>query len=224
MRLGWVPLIAGICLGTMTLGTMATGAAAPARHAKTSPRVSSYGQVYIMRGLLGPVLSAGLDTLAARLRARGIDAPVAGYESYASLAAEAVARWRAGNHGPIVIIGHSLGAISAMDMARMLQAGHVPVSLVVTFGPIGDLQAPGNVARVVNYFQSKGYSKGRVLRGPGFHGSISNVDLQASPDINHVNMVGVARLQAQVIARVAGLVGAHAPAAVTTRSAANRAN
>jgi hypothetical protein len=220
MRLGWaIALIGGICLGAV-----AHGAPAPATPAKNSPRVSSNGQVYIMRGLLGPVLSAGLETLAARLRARGIEAPVSGYESYGSLAAEALARYRAGNHGPIVIVGHSLGAISAMDMARALQAAHVPVSLIVTFGPIGDLQAPGNVAHVVNYYQSQGYSKGRVLGGPGFHGSISNVDLQSSPDINHVNMVATAHLQAQVIARIAALVGARAPSAAPSRSAANGAN
>ncbi len=210
MRSRWViALMAGVLVGSMA---PVGAAAAPPAPARTAPRASAYGQVFVMRGLLGEVLSAGLDTLADRLRARGIDAPVSGYGDYGSLATHAIARWRAGNHGPIIIIGHSLGAISAMDMAKLLAAEHLGVSLLVTFGPIGDLEAPANVAQVVNYYQSQSYSHGRVLRGPGFHGSISNVDLQSSADINHVNMVGVPRLQAQVIARIVALLGRRAPA------------
>jgi pimeloyl-ACP methyl ester carboxylesterase len=218
MRVGCgIALIVGVCLAVTVPGGAEV---ARASHAQDAPRKSSYGQVYIMRGLMGPVLSAGLDTLAARLRQHGIEAPVSSHGSYGSLADEAQARWRAGNHGPIVIIGHSLGAYAALEMATLLQASHIPVGLVVTFGLNGDAKAPANVSSVVNYYQSQGFSSGRVLGGPGFHGAISNVDLQKSTEINHVNMVQAARLQAQTIARVVSLVGGHASASAATVPAA----
>jgi hypothetical protein len=202
MRCG-VAVVGGILL--IMLGAGGVEAARAAR--MPAARTATHGQVYVMRGFMGPVLSAGLEKLSARLEQRGIHAPTYPPGSDDSLADEALARYRAGNRGPIVIIGHSLGANSAIDMARKLQANHVPVSLIVTYGPNGDLRAPANVSSVVNYYQSQSYSAGRVLPGPGFRGSINNVDLQQSPEINHVNMVQVDRLQAQVIARVISLIG-----------------
>jgi pimeloyl-ACP methyl ester carboxylesterase len=198
--------VAVALIGGLLLATVADEGAQAARASQTAPHPSAYGQVYITRGLMGPVLSSGLDTLAARLQQHGITAPVSGHGSYGSLADQALARWRAGNHGPIVIIGHSLGAEAALEMAKLLQASHVPVSLIVTFGLGSSEKIPGNVSSAVNYYQSQGFSSGRLVPGPGFHGAISNVDLQKSPEINHVNMVQVGRLQAQVIARVTALV------------------
>jgi len=215
---GWrsVAFAGGVLIATL----IADGAEAAARQ-QAAPRGSGHGQVYLMRGFLGPVLTTGLDALAAKLQKRGVPAPVHSHGSYDALADEAIAKYRAGNRGPIIIIGHSLGAISAIDMAKKLQQNRIPVSLIVTFGPIGDLAAPANVASVVNYYQSKSYSNGRVLRGPGFHGSIANVDLEKSAGMNHLNMTHSANLHAQTISRVLSLVGArHAPAAPTASSPA----
>jgi len=201
---GWrfVAFAGGVLIATL----IADGAEAAARQ-QAAPRGSGHGQVYLMRGFLGPVLTTGLDALAAKLQKRGVPAPVHSHGSYDALADQAIAKYRAGNRGPIIIIGHSLGAISAIDMAKKLQQNRIPVSLIVTFGPIGDLAAPANVASVVNYYQSKSYSNGRVLRGPGFHGSIANVDLEKSAGMNHLNMMHAASLHAQTISRVLALVG-----------------
>jgi pimeloyl-ACP methyl ester carboxylesterase len=221
MRRGGV-LIAGVLLTAFLPAILASGGAEAAMASRTQavPRPSSYGQVYLMRGLMGPVLSTGVDSLAARLRQHGIEAPVHGHGSYGTLADEALSRYRAGNHGPIVIIGHSLGAYAAIEMAKTLQASRVPVSLIVTFGLSSDVKAPANVSSVVNYYQSQSFSSGRVLPAPGFHGAIGNVDLQKSAEVNHVNMVQIGRLQAQIIARVMALVGAHPPASASAASAA----
>jgi hypothetical protein len=181
---------------------------------------SGYGQVYLMCGFLGPVLTRGLDELSAKLDRRGVHAPVYPHGNYDALADEAIAKYRAGNHGPIIIIGHSLGAVAAIDMAKKLQQNRIPVSLIVTFGPNVDLAAPANVTSAVNYYQSKSYSNGRMLRGPGFHGSIANVDLEKSANVNHLNMVYLATLQAQTISRVLSLVGGQQKPAATPAAVA----
>ena len=204
---GGIALIAGVLLAAAVCGQVAA-----VTRPQAAQRETTYGQVYLMRGLMGQVLSTGLDQLAARLAKRGIHAPVYSHNSYGTLADQAIARWRAGNRGPIVIIGHSLGANAAIDMAKELQTSHIPVSLVVSYGPNGDLQVPANVSSVVNYYQSKSFSSSRVVPGPGFHGTLSNIDLEKNAEINHVNMVQVDRLQVQVISRVTSLVGAHGPA------------
>jgi thioesterase superfamily protein len=204
-----------IAVGTFMATLVAHGADAASRQ-QAAQRGSGYGQVYLMRGFLGPVLTTGLDSLAAKLEQRGVHAPVYPHGSYDTLADEAIAKYRAGNRGPIIIIGHSLGAISAIDMAKKLQQNRIPVSLIVTYGPIGDLAAPANVASVVNYYQSKSYSSGRVLRGAGFHGSIANIDLEKATELNHLSLANAANLHAQTISRVLSLVGTRHASAPTS--------
>jgi pimeloyl-ACP methyl ester carboxylesterase len=212
----WRRRCVALAFGLVAIGLTATEAnAATVARQQATPRASRYGQVYLMRGLLGTVLTNGVDELAVKLRQRGVDAPVYSYGDYDTLADQAIAKYRAGNHGPIIIIGHSLGAISAIDMAKKLQQNRIPVSLIVTFGPIGDLSVPANVTSVVNYYQSKSYSNGRILRGPGFHGSLANIDLEKSKEINHLNMVNAASLHAQTVSRVLSLIGGHKPVAAT---------
>ncbi len=69
-------------------------------------------------------------------------------------------------------------------MAEKMKAAGARVALVVTFGPTMNLTAPSNVSQVVNYYTGNTL----VTRAPGFKGTISNVNLNAAPDINHLNI------------------------------------
>ena len=183
--------------------------AAGGAQADPSPsRASHHGQVFILSGLMGELLSPGLEALADKIRRRGVPVAVSSHTTYGARAAEAAAEWSAGNRGAIVIIGHSLGAVSAMQMARELKEKSIPVRLIVSMAPTTDLDVPGNVSSVVNYYQSNGVSKGKANRGAEFRGSIANVDLERSADVNHFNMVQRDRVHSETMNRVFSLVSA----------------
>jgi hypothetical protein len=105
--------------------------------------------------------------------------------------------------GPIIIIGHSLGADAAIFMAEKMKAAGARVALVVTVGPTMNLTAPSNVSQVVNYYTGNTL----VTRGSGFKGTISNVNLNAAPDINHLNIEKSNRLHASVISKIQTIAG-----------------
>jgi hypothetical protein len=65
--------------------------------------------VYLLRGLMN-IFSLGMDTLAEKIQRHGIYATIHNYAEWQTLADQAAAAYHAGKEGPIVIIGHSLGA------------------------------------------------------------------------------------------------------------------
>ena len=166
-----------------------------------SGNAQASGHIYLLRGLAG-IFSTGLDDLDGKLLRRGYTATIHSHDSYNSLAAEA-ARLQKSGKGPIIIIGHSLGADAAIYMAESMKAAGAPVALVVTFGPTVNLTAPSNVSRVVNYYTGNTV----VTKGPGFHGTISNINLNSASDINHLNIEKSSRLHADVMAKIQMLVG-----------------
>jgi hypothetical protein len=175
-------------------------------------------QIYLLKGL-ADVFSSGMDFLQGKLQARGIVGEVHSHTEWETLAQSAIAKWRSGNHGPIIIIGHSFGADAAISMAQRLGEAQVPVALLVAFSPADSGPANGNVARAVTYYQSNSAWHGQVTRGAGFHGALENVDLANAPDITHFNIEKAERLHAATIAKVAGLVGGRTHAAAHTAAA-----
>ncbi len=159
--------------------------------------------VYLFRGLAN-VFSTGMDTLGAELTARGYDVGVYSHLSAASAAAQA-AQVQKRDRAPIVIIGHSLGGNAAFDMARALQAQGSRVALIVTFGPTLLDTAPANVSRVINYYQAHGVVAATISRGPGFRGSLANVNLDSAPGVNHLNIDKLASLHAKTISAIASV-------------------
>jgi predicted alpha/beta hydrolase family esterase len=166
-----------------------------------SGNAQASGQIYLLRGLAG-IFSTGLDALDGKLVQRGFNATVHGYDYYEGLAQEAAQLQKSGK-GPIVIIGHSLGADAAIFMAEKMKAAGAPVALVVTFGPTVTLVAPSNVSQVINYYAGNTI----VTKGPRFKGTISNVDLNSAPDINHLNVEKSNRLHAAVISKIQAIAG-----------------
>lgn len=165
--------------------------------------------VYLFRGFAN-VFSTGMDSLGAELAARGYDAQVYSNLSAEGAAAQALQAQRA-DKAPVVIIGHSLGGNAAFQMARAMQAQGGKVALVVVFGPTYYDSAPANVSRVINYYQATGVVTATISRGPGFRGSLSNVNLDSAPGVNHLNIEKIASLHAQTISAI-GSVARHGPA------------
>jgi hypothetical protein len=165
----------------------------------------SRAHVYLFRGL-ADVFSAGMDTLAQELNSRGVYATSHSHTDWKALADRAAADYKAGKEGPIILIGHSLGADAVMEMADYLGDKGVPVALVVPFDGTQSFPAPGNVGRVLNFTQ-RDYAFMRP--GPGFRGSLTNVDLRSDITIDHLTIDKSPRLHARVISEVLAIVGGH---------------
>lgn len=166
----------------------------------------SHGKVYLLRGLLN-IFSLGMDDLAAKLERRGVNAGVYEYGQWESLCNDAAARVRAGG-GPIILVGHSLGADAVVDMANRLGQMGVPVALVVAFDPtVHNVLTGRTTSTFINYYQSDNGFGRPVVRGGGFHGNLSNIDLRKHTEFGHGSIDKSSMLHAAVIGRVMALVG-----------------
>ncbi|MGA2893183.1 MAG: hypothetical protein ABSE22_09955 [Xanthobacteraceae bacterium] len=205
----WFRLVA---IGLAAVGILLALGAPPA---VTQPRA----HVYLFRGL-ADIYSLGMNTLADELNARGVDATAHSHTDWKPIADKAAANYKAGKEGPIILVGHSLGADAVMEMADYLGDKGIPVALVVPFDGTQSFPVPGNVARVINFTQ-RDYAYMRA--GPGFRGSLSNVDLSADHSIDHVTIDKSPRLHARVIAEVLAIVGGHRESAPAPRMPATSA-
>ena len=169
-----------------------------------SPSVAqSRAHVYLLRGLMN-IFSLGMDTLAEKIQRHGIYATVHNYSEWQTLAEHAAAAYHAGKEGPIIIIGHSLGADAVMEMSAYLGRKGVPVALAVPFDAKQSYATPSNVGRLLNLTHT-GY--GYMSRGAGFQGSLSNIDVSRDPSIDHLNIDKSPRLHSQVLAAILAVVG-----------------
>ena len=170
--------------------------------AQPQPRAHAY----LLRGLLN-IFSLGMDTLAKELKGHDVYATVHSYSDWQTLADQAAADYKAGKEAPIVLIGHSLGADAIMEMAAYLGRKSVPVALAVPFDCTKSFAASDNVAHVLNL--THGGTLTYMRGGPGFHGTLANVDVSSDPDIDHINIDKSPRLHARVVAEILAVVGNH---------------
>jgi pimeloyl-ACP methyl ester carboxylesterase len=194
----------------MMAAVIVAGSPCLAATARETGRAAASGpyQVYLLKGL-ADVFSSGMDFLQAKLKARGITGEVHSHGEWETLAQSAIAKWHGGAHGPIIIIGHSLGADAAILMAQKLGAAGVPVALLVAFSPVDSGPANANVARAVTYYQSNSAWHGQITRGAGFHGVLENVDLANAPGITHFNIEKADNLHAATIAKMVAIIPSH---------------
>jgi hypothetical protein len=190
----------------------------------SAPRAGSgTGHVYLLRGLMN-IFSLGMDDLAAKLQARGVSASVHNHADWQGIADDIAVKYKAGKHGPVILIGHSLGADAVMIMAEYLGKKGVPVALVVPFDGTGSYAASPNVARVMNLTQ-RDYAYMR--KGPGFKGSLQNIDVSRDSSIDHITIDKSARLHNMVVTSVLGVLGRggrpSAPAAPTATAGSTSA-
>ncbi|MDO8535365.1 MAG: hypothetical protein Q7S17_11580 [Xanthobacteraceae bacterium] len=203
---------------TLWMGTSAAQYESKTQTPTTYPiRVN---QVYLMRGWLD-VFSLGMDDLTDKLNQKGIKAAVYSHLEYYSLAEFVAGKYKAGAHKqPIIIVGHSVGADTAILMAARLQELNVPVRLIIAFDPVATHEAPRNVARVVNFFQSNNGWGAHVERGAGFRGNLNNVDIAQAADINHFNIDKVGKLHQQAIGYIQQALGSRTAPILASSTAA----
>jgi hypothetical protein len=184
-----------------------TPAPVPSSEHATTPAAKPLGtgpaHAYLFRGLMN-IFSLGMDDLAQKIERLGIAANVYNHSEWREVADEIASKYKAGNHGPIILIGHSLGADAVMLMGEYLGQRGVPVALVVPFDGTRSLNASGNIARVMNITQ-RDYAYMR--RGYGFRGELANVDVSSDESIGHISIDKSARLHALVLNKIVSVVG-----------------
>jgi hypothetical protein len=179
--------------------------------ARKYPQAQRPAKVYLLRGFLN-VFSLGLDDLATKLQADGISATVMNYADADFVASRIVTTYNAGDHGPVVLIGHSLGADAIVEVADALARYNIPVALMVLFDGTEPHEVPANVATAINY--TKHFM---IAPGSGSRGSVSNVDLSGDAVIDHLSIDTVPSLQAQTLNYILQAASAVSPEPVSRR-------
>jgi pimeloyl-ACP methyl ester carboxylesterase len=140
-----------------------------------------------------------MDELAAKLRADGIDARSEGHSKWQAIAAEARESY-ARNRAPIILIGHSWGALAADLIAMQLQKTNTPVALMILYDGTDPVKVPANVRHVINFISNTYIGIGYKATGlPGFTGTIENID---EPAYNHITIDNAVPLHEASIAAV----------------------
>jgi len=185
----------GLCVAMLVIAGLwpASAFAAPPR-------------VFLLRGWFG-VFSTGLDTMADRLRAQGIDVEVSGHLEWSNVVKKILRERAAGQTRRLVLVGHSQGANNVIDVARALQSHGVAVDLLVTISPFWQKNIPANVVKAIDYYQAPGW--GQPLEADsGFHGKIDNVNLVGDLAVSHITMDKNQRIQAEIVREITALAQA----------------
>jgi Thioesterase domain len=187
-----------LAAGAAVIAGLGIALPAIAQGAKIAPQDPSRPHVYLMRGLMN-IFSLGMDQLATQVARNGIDATVYNHSVAETVVQTIAQKYRGGDHGPYILVGHSLGADAVMTMAAQLNLQGVPVALVVPFDGTGSYAAPGNVSCVLNLTQRR-YAY--VQAGAGFHGKLSNVDVSSDTSVDHFTIDKSPRLQGMALTAI----------------------
>jgi hypothetical protein len=163
-------------------------------------------QVYLLRGFMD-IFSTGMDELTAKLNRAGIRASVHNHSEFGVLAEQIGDRHRRGIRENVVIVGHSLGANDAFSMADRLNDYGIPVPLIIAFDPTASMSAGRNVQRVVNFYSSTNGWGTSINRGPGFKGTLNNVDLSRRGEVGHTDIDKSPALHSQSIGYIRSIGG-----------------
>jgi hypothetical protein len=195
------------------------GRSTGSRSAPARDSAQKNGHVYLLRGLMN-IFSLGMDDLGAKIQARGISASVHNHSEWQALADTIAVQYKARQHGPVVLVGHSLGADAVMFMAEYLGKKGVPVALVVPFDGTGSFAASSNVSQVYNLTQ-RDYA--HMRKGAGFRGQLQNVDVSGQ-GYGHIDIDKSARLHALVLGRIQTVIRTRGvPRTADDRAPAQRA-
>jgi hypothetical protein len=174
---------------------------------KSAPSARHTGtHVYLLRGFMD-VFSTGMNDLATKMNRRGIRATVHNHSEFQNLANAIGERHRQGIRENVVIIGHSLGANDAFRMAERLNDFKITVPLIIAYDPTATMSAGSNISRVVNFYSSTNGWGVAIARGPGFRGSLSNIDLSRRGEVGHTDIDKSPALHSQSINYVQSIGG-----------------
>jgi pimeloyl-ACP methyl ester carboxylesterase len=175
------------------------------------------GHVYCILGWLG-IWSRGMDVIAQRVDAElGVQATSLANQEWTKLASfvrteHESRRWS----GPLILVGHSIGADDQVRVAKRLNQGHVPVDLLILIDPTDPPTIPPNVRHCVNIFKSQPVVdyvpvfRGVKVRAAGPTDTlIENIDLRRTKlgfdteMINHFNIAKIKGVQDMVLTEIA---------------------
>jgi hypothetical protein len=178
----------------------------PERDEGTAEAAISRGHVYLIRGI-GNIFSLGMDSLGAKLGAKGVRQSVTNHLTWSTLANKIIAEYKRNKRlAPIILVGHSLGGNAVLLVAAKLGKAGVPVRLLVVFDATEATPVSANVAEAINFYYPGG--RGDALKpGPGFKGRIRNDDLSDLPGLKHMNVDESATLHKRVVAKVLSVLG-----------------
>ncbi len=138
-----------------------------------------------LRGLLGVPFSLGLDALQLKTQKLGIKGEVFPFTAREQVHKTIVQRYKAGLiTGPVIISGHSLGAVESVRLAKSLILSNVPVAAVFLLDYVWTLS--NALARKKNKLYMPlgvGYScqyqsrDGRVINCPSVDETVIRYDL-----------------------------------------------
>jgi hypothetical protein len=182
-----IALLAALCL-------LAAGSAEAAKR-----RASGGGtHVYLLRGIWN--VSVGLDALAAKLQRRGYRTSVYGHTDATAVTQQMLGDYRSGRVRTIVMVGHSLGAAAAVQIAGHLARENVPVALIVSLDPYAAGTVPANVRRVVNFH----VGSAELAATGDFRGALRNLNLGGEEGMDHMTIQATDAMHR----RIMGAIGA----------------
>jgi len=191
-----------VAMLAMAAGMLATADAASAQCVRITPQRS--GEVFFMRGLAN-IFSLGLDAFGREISAAGIENCVFNHGQWQNVVNDLAARNRRGQVSfPVIIIGHSLGANIAPQMATAIGRHGIPVAYVVMLDPVEATVVGGNVEEIVNYFLPR---ERDTLVHPGryFTGRLENVDVRKFGRVDHFNIDRNRQLRDVIMRRILDL-------------------
>jgi pimeloyl-ACP methyl ester carboxylesterase len=140
--------------------------------------------IYIMRGG-ADIFSTGMNVLADELTDAGIPSESLNFSHWRELVDKVRENYQTGKV-PIIVIGHSWGANSALLMAQKLRETSTPVALLVLYDATADLVIPPNVNWVLNFRSQAAIGLDvQVTGGYGFHGKIETIDAR---NLDHIQV------------------------------------
>ena len=107
------PSCARLAAGAAVIAGLSIALPVTAQGAKIAPQEPSHPHVYLMRGLMN-IFSLGMDQLATQVARNGIEATVYNHSVAETVVQTIVQKYRGGDHGPYILVGHSLGADAVM--------------------------------------------------------------------------------------------------------------
>lgn len=177
----------GVLMASMMLSSCMDLATNESKNKQATSKhiVYSDGQVYTMRGL-GGIFSRGMNRLEDNLEFNH----QVRTSSTIWYKAHELSDFIAENHkngtlkGPIILIGHSLGANEQIKVAKYLEKDNVSVDLLLTVDAVAPITVPSNVKEVLNIYK------------PALVPMFSGLKLKAAdPQRTHINNFNVTTIK-----------------------------